>query len=167
MPPIMPTLCSKRVAGPALAIFVVASLLGPVRLAGQAGQAGQARTYRTRLSPVPIDTAMMAAIAGSGQVTATLTGTRLTISGTFEGLKSPATVARLHRAQKGVRGPAVFDLVVANTPGASSTSGTLSATLDLTPTQVDDLGRERFYVQVHSEKGVAPDGSNLWGWFIK
>ncbi len=158
MPPIMPTLCSKRVAGPALAIFLVAGLLGPVRLAGQAGQA---RTYRTRLSPVPIDTAMMAAIAGSGQVTATLTGTKLTISGTFEGLKSPATVARLHRAQKGVRGPAVFDLVVANAPGASSTSGTLSATLDLTPTQVDDLGRERFYVQVHSEK--APEG-NLWGW---
>ena len=64
-----------------------------------------------------------------------------------------------------MRGPAVFDLVVANTPGpsgpASSTAGTISATLDLTPTQVDDLGRDRFYVQLHSEK--APEG-NLWGW---
>ena len=74
-------------------------------------------------------------------------------------------MARLHRAQKGVRGQAVFDLVVANTPGpsgpASSTAGTISGALDLTPTQVDDLGRERFYVQLHSEK--APEG-NLWGW---
>ena len=117
---------------------------------------------------MPIDAAMMASIAGSGSVTATLVGTRLTLAGTFEGLRSPATVARLHRAQKGVRGPAVFDLVLANTPAPSgsasstvSTSGTISGALDLTATQVDDLGRERFYVQLHSEK--APEG-NLWGW---
>ena len=159
MPPIMRTWFSRRLTG---AGFLAAALLAGL---APATLHGQARTYRTRLSPVPVDTAMMATIAGSGQVTATLTGTRLTISGTFEGLKSPATVARLHRAQKGVRGPAVFDLAVTNTPGpngaASSTAGTLSATLDLTPTQVDDLGRERFYVQVHSEK--APEG-NLWGW---
>jgi hypothetical protein len=155
MPPIMRTLFSRRMTGAGVLAAALVVGLTPATLVGQA------RTYRTRLSPVPVDTAMMATIAGSGQVTATLTGTRLTISGTFEGLKSPATVARLHRAQKGVRGPAVFDLVVANTPAASSMSGTLSATLDLTPTQVDDLGRERFYVQVHSEK--APEG-NLWGW---
>ncbi len=155
MPPIMRTLFSGRVTRAGFLAAALVAGLTPATLFGQA------RTYRTRLSPVPVDTAMMATIAGSGQVTATLTGTRLIISGTFEGLKSPATVARLHRAQKGVRGPAVFDLVVANTPGASSTSGTLSATLDLTPTQVDDLGRDRFYVQVHSEK--APEG-NLWGW---
>jgi hypothetical protein len=119
---------------------------------------------------VPIDAGMMATTAGTGAVTATLTGTKLAISGTFEGLRSPATVARLHRAQKGVRGPAVFDLVVTNTPGAGgptstsstlSTAGSISGTLELTPTQVDDLGRERFYVQLHSEK--APEG-NLWGW---
>jgi hypothetical protein len=52
----------------------------------------------------------------------------------------------------------VFDLTV--TPG---TSGKISATLDLTPAQVDDLAGERFYVQVHSDK--APDG-NLWGWLL-
>lgn len=155
-----------------VAILLVAGL-APSAISGQAGRApspgsgqgGQARTYRTRLSPVPIDTAMMATIAGSGAVTATLVGARLTLTGSFEGLRSPATVARLHRAQKGVRGQAVFDLVVANTPGssgpASSTAGTISGALDLTATQVEDLGRERFYVQLHSEK--APEG-NLWGW---
>ncbi len=153
----------------ALAILLAVGLAGQATLAQVPSTgSGQARTYRTRLSPVPIDAAMMASIAGSGSVTATLVGTRLTLTGTFEGLRSAATVARLHRAQKGVRGPAVFDLVLANTPGlpgaaspTTSTSGTISGALDLTATQVDDLGRERFYVQLHSEK--APEG-NLWGW---
>jgi hypothetical protein len=52
----------------------------------------------------------------------------------------------------------VFDLTV--TPG---TSGKISGSLDLSPSQVEDLARERFYVQLHSEK--APDG-NLWGWLL-
>ena len=38
-----------------------------------------------------------------------------------------------------------------------------SLTLDLTPLQVTDLEKGRFYVQLHSEK--APDG-NLWGWLL-
>ena len=41
--------------------------------------------------------------AGSGSVTWTLTGTTLTINGTFEGLKSPATMAPIHKGQRGVR----------------------------------------------------------------
>jgi hypothetical protein len=113
--------------------------------------------FRGRLSPVPV-AAASPNITGVGSVTATLSGTKLTIAGTFEGLASPATLAKLHRAPKGIRGPAVFDLTV--TPG---TSGKISATLDLTPAQAEDLARERFYVQVHSEK--APDG-NLWGWLL-
>jgi hypothetical protein len=97
-------------------------------------------------------------VTGSGSVTATLTGTKLSIAGTFEGLASPATMAKLHRGPKGIRGPAAFDLTI--TPG---TSGKISGSLNLTPAQVDDLGLERFYVQLHSEK--APDG-NLWGWLL-
>ena len=59
-----------------------------------------------------------------------------------------------------MRGPAVFDL----TRLRPRTSGKNSArSLDLTPAQVDDLGRERFYVQLHSEK--APEG-NFWGWLL-
>lgn len=173
----MRRLFSRPAGGSGLIVVLLLAGLTPLTIRAAQGRpeqgrgttgSGQERTYRTRLAPVPIDAAMMASTAGSGTVTATLAGTRLTIAGTFEGLRSPATVARVHRAQKGVRGPAVFDLVVANAPGAgspassiSSTAGTISATLDLTPTQVDDLGRERFYVQLHSEK--APEG-NLWGW---
>jgi hypothetical protein len=126
--------------------------------AGLAISAQGKTQYRARLSPVPIDLAMQATIAGTGTVTATLTGMRLTISGTFSGLKSPATIARLHMADKGLRGPAVFDLTV-----DPATRGTLSATLDLTPAQVDDLAKSRFYIQIHSEK--APDG-NLRGWLL-
>jgi hypothetical protein len=114
--------------------------------------------FRARLSPVPVEATTLAAITGSGSVTAVLTGTRLTVTGTFEGLRTPATVARIHRAMKGVRGPALFDLVV-----SKATSGTISGTLTLTPARVEDLEEGRFYRQIHSEK--LPDG-NLWGWLL-
>jgi hypothetical protein len=120
--------------------------------------AQQPRTFRTRLAPVPIDVSMQATIAGSGTASAVLTGTKLAITGTFEGLRSPATIAQLHRSPvKGVRGPVIFDLTVK----ADGTSGSLSGTLELTSIQVADLEKGRLYIQVHSEK--APDG-NLWGW---
>jgi hypothetical protein len=120
---------------------------------------GQARQYRTRLSPVALDLAMQATIAGSGSVTATLNGTTLTLTGNYTGLKTASTVARVHRSPRtAMRGPAIGDLKV--TPG---TSGTISGTLELTKDQVDDLANGRLYVQLHSEK--APDG-NLWGWLL-
>jgi hypothetical protein len=119
----------------------------------------QPKTFRTRLAPVPIDVSMQATIAGSGTVSAVLTGNKLAITGTFEGLRSPATIAQLHRSPvKGVRGPVAFDLTVTKTEG---TSGTLSGNLELTSIQVADLEKGRLYLQLHSEK--APDG-NLWGW---
>jgi hypothetical protein len=123
--------------------------------------AQSSRTFRTRLSPVPIDVAMQSTIAGTGTVSAVLSGSKLSITGSFEGLKSPATTAQVHRSPvRGVRGPVAFDLVVAKTDAAS---GTLTGTVDLTPVQVADLEKGRLYVQVHSEK--APDG-NLWGWLM-
>ena len=116
-----------------------------------------ARTFKARLAPVPIDVSMQATIAGNGTVTATLTGTKLSITGTFEGLKSAATVAKIHKSPvRGVRGPELFALTV-----TQATSGTLSGSLDLNAQQVADLQAGRMYVLVHSEK--APEG-NLWGW---
>ena len=123
--------------------------------------AQSSRTFRTRLSPVPIDVAMQSTIAGTGTVSAVLSGSKLSITGSFEGLKSPATTAQVHRSPvRGVRGPVAFDLAVAKTDAAA---GTLSGTVDLTALQVADLDKGRLYVQVHSEK--APDG-NLWGWLM-
>ncbi len=117
-----------------------------------------AQTFRARLSPVPLDVAMQSTIAGSGMVTATLDGATLVVSGTFAGLKSPATIGKIHAGPKGIRGPAVLDLTV-----AKETSGTVAGTFVLSPQQVDDLTNSRLYIQVHSAK--APDG-NLWGWLL-
>ena len=132
-------------------------LIGIVVLTAQ-----QPKTFRGRLSPVPIDVSMQATIAGSGSVSAVLTGTKLIVTGTFDGLKSAATIAQIHKSPvRGVRGPNVFDLAVAKIDAAS---GTLSGSFDLTPIQLADLEKGRLYVQLHSEK--APDG-NLWGWLLR
>jgi hypothetical protein len=123
--------------------------------------AQQPKTFKARLSPVAIDVSLQATVAGSGSVSAVLTGTKLSISGTFEGLRSPATIAQIHKGPvKGTRGPNIFDLAVTKT---EATTGTLSGTIDLTPLQVADLEKGRLYIQLHSEK--APDG-NLWGWLL-
>lgn len=127
--------------------------------AAMATAGAQARQYRARLSPVPIDVSQQSTIAGSGSVTATLSGTTLTLTGTFTGLKTPSTVVRVHRGPRtAMRGPAIGDLKA--TPG---TSGTITGALELTREQADDLANGRLYIQLHSEK--APEG-NLWGWLF-
>jgi hypothetical protein len=119
----------------------------------------QAPQYRARLSIVPIDIAMQATTAGSGAVTATLKGTTLTINGTFNGLKTAATVARLHRSPRtGMRG-----VVIGNLTATANTTGTIGGAVELTKDQIDDLAAGRLYIQLHSEN--APDG-NLWGWLL-
>jgi hypothetical protein len=102
-------------------------------------------------------------VTGKGTATGTLSGRKFTISGTFEGLAAPATIARLHQGiTKGARGAAITDLTV-----SKGATGTLSGSVDLTAPQVEALRQGKLYIQLHSEKGVAPDGSNLWGWFLK
>ena len=122
--------------------------------------AAQGESFKGRLSPVPVpaDKAILAAITGSGSVTAVLTGKSLSVKGTFAGLQTAATVAQIHLGPRGIRGPAMFDLMI-----TKATSGSISGTLTLTPEQVEAVKRGRFYVQIHSEK--APDG-NLWGWLL-
>jgi hypothetical protein len=115
--------------------------------------------YKTRLSPISMDASMRADIAGVGTASAVLTGTKLTVSGSFEGLRSPATIAQLRDGRgTGVRGPVAFDLTV-----TKATTGSIEGSFDLNPEQIQDLKKNRFYVQIHSEK--APDG-NLWGWLM-
>src|SRR2546430_9127400 len=101
---------------------------------------------------------MMSTIAGSGSITATLAGKQLTITGMFEGLRSPATTAQFHRGPKGIRGPAMPDL---DLTVSMAVKGTLSGSIAVTPEQIADLRNARLYVQIQSER--APDG-NLWGW---
>ncbi len=118
-----------------------------------------AETYKVRLTTVPIDASMMATVAGSGALVAFLTGNALTIRGNFSGLRSPATDAHIHRGPKGIRGPAILDLKVPR-----STNGSMSASVTLTPDEIQDLRNSRLYVQINSEG--APEG-NLWGWLLR
>jgi hypothetical protein len=114
--------------------------------------------FKARLSPVPVETSTAASIKGTGSVVGTLNGSTLTISGTFEGMKSAATIAQVHMGARGVRGPVEFDLVVDKQP-----SGAVSGTIRLSNIQIDTLRKGRYYIQIHAEQ--APDG-NLWGWLL-
>jgi hypothetical protein len=127
-------------------------------LAAPAMAAANGETYKTRLSVVPLDVGMQATVAGQGSVTATLAGNKLTVSGTAEGLRSPATVAHIHRGAPGIPGPPILDLAITNT-----TTPTISGTVDLSPQMVQDLKNGQLYVQLSSER--APDG-NLRGWLM-
>jgi hypothetical protein len=120
--------------------------------------AQQTRTFVARLSTVPITVAMQETVAGRGSAKAVLTGNKLTVEGSFEGLRTPATVARIHQAPRAMRGPAVLELTV-----AKDVKGTITGSFALTPQQLQALEKGTLYIQVHSEK--APDG-NLWGWLL-
>jgi hypothetical protein len=114
--------------------------------------------FKARLSPVPVESATLSGITGSGSATAILADRSLTVRGTFSGMQTPATIAQIHLGPRGIRGPVMFDLTV-----TKSVSGTISGTFRLTPEQVEAVKQGRFYVQIHSQK--APDG-NLWGWLL-
>ena len=132
------------------------AVLAATVLAVSAYAAQSGEVYKTRLPVVPIDFAMQATVAGQGAVTATLNGNRLTVTGMAEGLRSPATIAHIHRGPPGIPGPAILDLTVTKT-----TSPSISGAVDLTPSMVQDLKNGQLYVQLNSER--APDG-NLRGW---
>jgi len=117
-----------------------------------------ATSFHARLSPVPVESSNASKITGTGSVTATLDGQKLTIAGTFEGMKSPATIAQVHMGQRGVRGPVEFDLQIDKSP-----SGKLSGVITLTKVEVDTLRRGWYYIQIHAQD--APEG-NLWGWLL-
>jgi hypothetical protein len=124
------------------------------------GGAQNQEKYKVRLSTVPMDGGMREAVAGSGSASGVLTGTKLTITGTFMGLRSPATAARVHSGPaRGVRGPSLGELTV-----SKAVVGTVTGSIDLTREQVQSLQSGRLYLQISSEK--APDG-NLWGWFLR
>ena len=151
----------------------IAALLFAVLLAAADITAQTGDKYTARLSMVPAaNAAQQANVAGKGAATGTLAGTRLTVTGSFEGLPAPATAARLHQGiAKGARGKAIADLTI-----TKAASGTISGTVNLTPEQIEALKVGKVYLQVHSERGIPVeqgkvqpevDNSNLWGWFLR
>jgi hypothetical protein len=131
---------------------IAAALALGLSLFAQTGE-----TYKARLSAVPADARTRPSLAGIGSATAMLSGSKLTVNGSFEGLLSPATTAQLRAAvMAGVRGPVIQELTI-----AKATSGAISGSIDLTPDQIEKLHKGGIYVQIQSEK--APEGV-LWGW---
>jgi hypothetical protein len=161
---ISPELSDPKMQRRFAAVLICAAAL----LSAHVVRAQKREIYKARLSTVPMDVSMMSTIAGTGSATAVLTGQKLVLSGSFEGLRSPATTAQIHRGiARGVRGLAVFDLKVSKAsigPSTGPTTGTISGTFELTHEQVEDLRNGCFYVQIQSEG--APDG-NLWGWLLR
>jgi CHRD domain len=140
--------------------FLIFLTLSAGLLLASPGETQTPERYRVRLTTVPMDGGMRNTVAGNGLASATLTGTKLTVTGTFDGLKSPATSAQVHGGvAKGVRGNAIGALEI-----TKATRGSISGSVDLTPDQVKGLRDGRLYIEVASEK--APEG-NLWGWILK
>jgi len=116
--------------------------------------------FKSRLAPVPVDVQMARLVTGHGSISATLSGNKLTVNGTFEGLRSGATTADLHQSKvTGVSGVRIHELTV-----SKAMDGAVTGSVDLTIQDVEALRRGLLYVLVRSEG--APEG-NLWGWLVR
>ena len=148
-------------------VFGAAVLFASLLWSDLLSLAQSAQTYKARLSTVPVANARGRAeidqsgdVFATANVTGTLVGTKLTVAGTFDNFKHPASIAQIRSGPAmGVRGPVLFDLTV-----TKATKGTISGTVDLTAAQVDLLKNNRLYVQIHNQN--TPEGA-LWGWFTK
>jgi hypothetical protein len=141
--------------------FAVAAL---AVLAAAGALAAADATFTATLGWVPIGGAERSDVAGEGKVTVTLSGSKLSITGSFDGLPAKATAAKLHLGvAKGARGPgggaAIGDVRV-----TGGTSGSVSGDVRLSAEQVEALKAGRVYLQIYSEKGVLPDHATLFGW---
>ena len=136
----------------------LAWILSAVLLAAPLLVSAQTENFRARLSPMPTTPQTVDSITGEGEVLLTLEGNMLTVSGTFEGMSTVATVAHLRNGPPAQPGPAVHQLVV-----TAATGGELSGEIELTDEQVDALRANSLYVQIHSEGN--PPGE-LRGWIF-
>lgn len=138
--------------------LIVLACAGLVLTAAGTGSSQTSERFHARLSVVPVDAATSRRTAGTGTIHATLTGAELVLSGRFEGMKSAATQAHLHRAPKGRRGPPVATFAV---PKAAS--GVVDARVTLTEELVRALRAGELFVQIHTEGN--PEGE-IRGWLF-
>lgn len=114
--------------------------------------------YATELDPVAFDNSTVKNNVGVGHVTATLSGSTLTVTGDYSGMSSPATDAHLKMGSlPGTPGPVIADLKV--TGGAS---GQISGAAKLNSTQLKALKQGGVSVVVNNDK--AGQFGSLWGW---
>lgn len=147
--------------------FLMAAVVVSSLLCAELSFAQTPQTFKADLRVVPISGANGRAnidesvsVPAKANATATLNGTKLTVTGSFEGFKSPASIAQLHSGPAtGARGPVLFDLTI-----AKETKGTMSGSFDLNADQVNLLKNGRLYIQIHNTN--TPEGA-LWGWLLK
>jgi hypothetical protein len=118
----------------------------------------QSTMFRARLSEVPVTPQTYRTITGVGEVLATLSGSTLNLTGTYEGMSSLATAAHVHNAPKAMNGPPIGAIEV--TP---ATSGEVSGSIELTAEQVTALQNEELYIVIHSENNP---GGEVRGWLL-
>ena len=120
-----------------------------------------AAPYQIFLGPVARSNATQMKALGRGTADVTLDGNKLSITGTFGGLVSPATDAHLCQGIGiGVSGACTNDLTISKAP-----SGNVSGTIVLNAKQMAALRAGQLYVQINSQSAPAPTG-NLWGWIL-
>ena len=129
---------------PVVRLLVLSGLLGLLCVAPRA-QSG--KRFRGRRSVLPIDVAAAQTMSGWGKVPAALTTDTLVITGTFDGLSSPATLAHIHQAPPARRGPVVF----AELEVTHATSGEVDRTVELDALQIQQLRDSGSYLQMHTE----------------
>jgi hypothetical protein len=140
--------------------FAWALVAATLPLAAQAPE-----TFTAQLSWVPFGGAERNDVAGEGSATATLSGARISITGSFEGLPAKVTGAKLHQGLvTGARGRGD---VIAELRVTGDASGTLAGDVRLGAEQLAALRAGQLYVQIYSEKGVLPDHATLWGWLLR
>ncbi len=136
-----------------LGVFALVLVL--VRLNEAAADA----SFDFRLSPGPRLVGTRADSSGSGRVAAKLTGSTLSLAGSYQGLLGAPTSAQLLMGPApGVRGPKISDLSVS--PAAS---GSISGNIKLTKAQLAAFQKGGLYVEIDSAN--APEG-DLWGWVM-
>jgi hypothetical protein len=131
------------------ALLMLAILAAPSSAAAQ--------QFAGDLDPAPHDFANRDNVVGAGMVSAILSGTTLTITGSFTGLTSPATAAHLKMGlAMGVPGATIGELSATH-----SAKGEISGSIKLNSTQIAALRKGALYIQLDSVKGT--DG-NSWAW---
>ena len=157
------------------AFGVILAISASVLVAPMMAQSGD--KYKARLAPAPplglrgergTDRPTPASyVAGIGSASATLSGRKLSVTGTFEKMAAPPTVAKVGLGlATGARLDLILDLQLTKSATSTppGTSGTIAGSFDLTPAQVDALKKGKLYIQINSES--APNG-HLLGWLLK
>jgi hypothetical protein len=101
--------------------------------------------FSGRLAAVPADATRPTPSGGSGVLFAILLRDKLSVNGRFDGMSSPATLARLYSGSTG-EATTLVELTV-----TKATRGTIKGSLTLSESQIQELKKGGYYVQIDTE----------------